>query len=96
MDRLNHVGYCLDMEENGDDELSSLRNEIYKLAVTLKEQAGNAMSQKRALADSVTDISHQLKTPLTSSLVLIDNLWENPDMGDHWLRPGFLAGRNPV
>ena len=90
MDRLNHVGYCLDMEENGDDELSSLRNEIYKLAVTLKEQAGNALSQKRALADSVTDISHQLKTPLTSSLVLIDNLWENPDM-DRETRQHFLA-----
>lgn len=90
MNQLNHAGYCLDMEENADDELSSLRNEIYKLAVVLKEQAGNALKQRRALADSVTDISHQLKTPLTSVLVLIDNLSENPDM-DRKTRQHFLA-----
>lgn len=90
MNQLNHAGYCLDMEENADDELSSLRNEIYKLAVTLKEQAGNALRQRRALADSVTDISHQLKTPLTSALVLIDNLSENPDMNLR-TRQHFLA-----
>lgn len=90
MKKLNRAGYTLDPEENSDDELSSLRNEIYKLAVALKEQAGNALGQKRALADSVTDISHQLKTPLTSILVLIDNLSENPDM-DRGTRQHFLA-----
>lgn len=90
MNKLNHAGYSLEIGENADDELSSLRNEIYKLAVMLQEQAQNALRQKRVLADSVTDISHQLKTPLTSVLVLIDNLSENPDM-DRRTRQHFLS-----
>lgn len=80
MQALNRKGYKLEIEENKDDELSGLRNEIYKLTVFLKEQANRALAQRQALADSVTNISHQLKTPLTSVIVLLDNLSENPDM----------------
>ncbi len=90
MQALNRRGYKLEIEENEDDELSGLRNEIYKLTVFLKEQAERALAQKQALADSVTNISHQLKTPLTSAIILIDNLSENPDM-DVRTRRHFLA-----
>lgn len=82
MEALNRDGYSLDIENNTDDELSSLRNEVYKLTVLLKEQAMLAAKQKKALADSVADISHQLKTPLTSITVLVDNLSENADMDE--------------
>lgn len=90
MQALNRKGYKLNIEENEDDELSGLRNEIYKLTVFLKEQANRALAQKQALADSVTNISHQLKTPLTSAIVLLDNLSENPDM-DVRTRRHFLS-----
>ena len=90
MQALNRKGYKLEIEENEDDELSGLRNEIYKLTVFLKEQANRALAQKQALADSVTNISHQLKTPLTSAIVLIDNLSENPDM-DFRTRRHFIS-----
>lgn len=90
MQALNRRGYKLEIAENEDDELSGLRNEIYKLTVFLKEQAERALAQKQALADSVTNISHQLKTPLTSAIILIDNLSENPDM-DSRTKRHFLA-----
>ncbi len=90
MQALNRKGYRLEIEENKDDELSGLRNEIYKLTVFLKEQTNRALVQKQALADSVTNISHQLKTPLTSAIVLLDNLSENPDM-DVRTRRHFLT-----
>lgn len=90
MERLNRHEYKLDIEDNGDDELSGLRNEIYKLVVLLREQADMAVEQKHALADSVADISHQLKTPLTSVTVLMDNLAENPDM-DQAVRQRFMS-----
>lgn len=90
METLNRGIYKLELEDNDDDELSGLRNEIYKLTVMLKEQAKLALEQRRALADSVTNISHQLKTPLTSVSVLIDNLSENADM-DGTTRRRFLA-----
>lgn len=90
MQALHRERYKLEIDENEDDELSGLRNEIYKLTVFLKEQAKRAVAQKQALADSVTNISHQLKTPLTSAIVLIDNLSENPDM-DFRTRRRFMA-----
>lgn len=80
MEILNREGYRMDLEENADDELSGLRNEIYKLTVLLKEQAAGSERQKRSLADSVANISHQLKTPLTSITILLDNLNEDDEM----------------
>ena len=72
--------YTLELNTNGVDELSGLKNELYKVTVTLREGAERARSQKKALADSVSDISHQLKTPLTSVMILLDNLSDNPRM----------------
>lgn len=90
MEALNRSGYRLEVEDNADDELSGLRNELYKLTVYLKEQTNRALEQKRMLADAMADISHQLKTPLTSATVLLDNLSENEDM-DKAVRQRFLS-----
>lgn len=90
MEMLYREGYLLDIEDNSDDELSGLRNEIYKLTVLLKEQAVRAAEQKKALADSMADISHQLKTPLTSMTVLMDNLADDIDM-DPAIRRHFIT-----
>lgn len=89
MDEVGRGDFSLDISHNRDDELSGLKNELYKLTVFLKEQAEMAIDNRRALADSVADISHQLKTPLTSVTVLVDNLSENQDM-DSAVRSRFL------
>lgn len=80
MDEVERGNFSLDIANNRDDELSGLKNELFKLTVFLKEQAKMAIDNRRALADAVADISHQLKTPLTSVTVLVDNLSENEDM----------------
>lgn len=80
MEELVRGNYGLDIQDNDDDELSGLKNEVYKLTVFFREQAYRAAVNRRALADSVADISHQLKTPLTSVTVLVDNLADNEDM----------------
>ncbi len=80
MEGLNRYRYKLELEDNADDELSLLRNEIYKLTVLLKEKADLALKQRRGLSDSIADISHQLKTPITSMMVLVNNLSENMEM----------------
>lgn len=64
----------LDIRDNREGELSVLKNEIYKATTRLLEQDGQTRSQKRYLADSISDISHQLKTPLTSMMVMTDLL----------------------
>lgn len=66
--------YSLDVRDNVEGELSVLKNEIYKVTVTLKEQAAAQEKKKAYLAQALSDISHQLKTPLTSMFVLTDLL----------------------
>ena len=80
MEELVRGNYALDIQDNDDDELSGLKNEIYKLTVFFREQAKQAAANRLALADSVADISHQLKTPLTSVTVLVDNLLDSEEM----------------
>lgn len=87
--KLSNKDYSLDIEENSEDELNSLKNELYKITVMLKETADNSVASKEALSKSVSDISHQLKTPLTSILILLDNLNESEDM-DNETRKDFL------
>lgn len=66
--------YHLDVRDNREGELSILKSEIYKVTVTLREQAEGAKAAKGFLADSLSDISHQLKTPLTSLSVMTELL----------------------
>ena len=83
MERISDGDYNLDLSDNSEDELSSLKNHLYKLTIMLKEQARIAGDRKAALAESVSDISHQLKTPLTSAQILLDNINDNPDMNEN-------------
>lgn len=87
--------YSLELNTNGTDELSGLKNELYKVTVTLRESAEKARGQKKALADSVSDISHQLKTPLASVMILLDNLTDSPDMEEQTRRKflGEITGQ---
>ena len=65
------------------DELSILNNELYKITIMLKEDAENSKKDKLKLKDSLSDISHQLKTPLTSINIMLDNILDNPDMDNN-------------
>lgn len=80
LEEINNGNYQLDIEENQKDELSILKNEIYKTTILLKEAAENSLNDKRKLKEALSDISHQLKTPLTSILISLDNILENPNM----------------
>ena len=89
IEKINHKNYELDIDEMSEDELSILKNEIYKTTIMLKESAENSLKDKLELKDSLSDISHQLKTPLTSILIILDNLLDNPDM-DKNVREDFI------
>lgn len=80
IEQINNKNYKLDIEDNTEGELSILKNEIYKTTVMLKEVAENSVNDKISLKDSLTNISHQLRTPLASISVMIDNIIDNPDM----------------
>ncbi len=79
---INNGEYLLNIKDNGEDSISKLRNELYKTTILLKETAQNSENEKIQLQNSLEDISHQLKTPLTSIQIMIDNINENPDMDE--------------
>lgn len=89
IEQINQRNYRLDIDNISEDELSILKNEIYKTTVMLKETAENSLKAKNDLKDSLSDISHQLKTPLTSITVMLDNLLDNSNM-DVKTRQGFV------
>lgn len=89
LEEINNRNYNLKIEENKDDELSNLKNELYKMTIMLKEQAETSLNNQKALQTSLEDISHQLKTPLTSICIMLDNIQENPDM-DNQTRQTFI------
>lgn len=66
--------YGLDVRNNYEGELSILRNEIFKVTERLQQQSHYLKNDKEQLADAIADISHQLKTPLTSMQVMLDLL----------------------
>jgi signal transduction histidine kinase len=70
--RINRGDDSLDVRDNAEGELSILKSEIYKVTVTLREQNELLLKDKTAMADALSDISHQLKTPLTSMFMMTD------------------------
>lgn len=72
--RMNNGEKALELRDNEEGELSILKSEIYKTTLQLREQASQLQDEKLYLADSLSDISHQLKTPLTSMFVMTDLL----------------------
>lgn len=82
IEEINNKNYQLDIDENSEDELSNLKNELYKITIMLKEESENSKKDKEKLKISVQDISHQLKTPLTSISIMLDNIKENPEMDE--------------
>ena len=79
---INKRNYKIDISDNNEDELSILKNELYKTAIMLRELADNSLNDKKELKKALEDISHQLKTPLTSIIIMLDNIIDDPNMDD--------------
>lgn len=79
IDQILHGQDKIPFEEYREGELAVLNNEIYKMLLRLREQAEALSKDKIYLTNSIADISHQLKTPLTS-INLILSLLEQKDL----------------
>lgn len=79
IDKMLHGDYQINLDRYVEGELSLLQTEIYKMTVRLREQQSRLLEEKLYLADSIADISHQIRTPLTSINLLVSFLSE-PDI----------------
>ncbi len=80
--QINKRNYELKIDSISEDELSILKNEIYKTTIMLKEIAENSKNDKQNLKKCLEDISHQIRTPLTSIIIMLDNIIEDQKMDE--------------
>lgn len=74
LNRILHHGEVLLLDDNKEGELAILESEIYKMTLRLREHSYALQKEKIYLADSIADISHQLRTPLTTINLLMFRL----------------------
>ncbi|MBS6196514.1 MAG: HAMP domain-containing histidine kinase [Clostridiales bacterium] len=85
IDRILHGEEELKISSYREGDLSILRDEIYKMTVRLREQAEHLKGEKIYLADALADISHQIRTPLTSLNLTVSRL-QQPGMDERECR----------
>ena len=77
INQMLHGDSTMSLNDYSEGELSILHSEIYKMTIRLREQQQTLKREKEYLADSIADISHQIRTPLTSINLLIGLLSES-------------------
>ena len=81
LDALLVCGTPIPIHDYDEGELSILANQIQKITLRLKESAEVVASDKKFLADSLANISHQLRTPLTA-MNLTTTMLRDPNLSD--------------
>lgn len=71
--------YSMDIRSYDDGDISNLKNDLYKMTIKLKETRDIELKEKKYLETTLEDISHQLRTPLTSMNVGLEVLSGNVD-----------------
>lgn len=79
VDRVLHNADQLYISEGEEGELSILHNEITKMTLRIREQNHALKKEKAHLAESLADIAHQLRTPLTTANLILTLLKNNPE-----------------
>ncbi|MBE5925049.1 MAG: HAMP domain-containing histidine kinase [Lachnospiraceae bacterium] len=80
LSQLNKRNYDLKTNDNDEDDLTLLRNEIFRTTMLLRETSEYETKLNADLSRSMEDISHQLRTPLASMTIMLDNIYDDPDM----------------
>ena len=78
IDKILHGNDTINIKSFGEGELSILESDVQKMLARLRDQKDKLEKDRTFLADSIADISHQLRTPLTS-INLILSLIEASD-----------------
>lgn len=63
-----------DIRDNKEGAFSRLKNDIYTMVYKQNEQLKSTEAQRDVLTEYMADISHQLKTPVTSMMIMVDLL----------------------
>ena len=81
IDRILHGEDNIDFNDYQEGVTGILKAEIHKMTVKLREQNAGLKKEKMYLKESLEDISHQLRTPLTS-MILINEMLTQPGLNE--------------
>lgn len=79
IDKILRGAESVSFDEFDETELSILASEIHKMTVRLREQNHMLKNEKTSMKDALEDMSHQLRTPLTT-MTLINEILKNPEL----------------
>ena len=79
MNNILNDDYSINIKDYCEGDISNLKNDIYKMTIKLKEQSELLIKEKKYLEETLQDISHQIKTPLTSMYMINDILSNEKD-----------------
>ena len=96
MNNILNNNYSLDIRDYEEGDISNLKNDIYKMTVKLKEQNDLSLKDKKYLEEILSDISHQLKTPLTSMYVINDVLLADNKISDEKKQEFLIKNRKEL
>ncbi len=88
-EELNKGTYNLDIGYSEENELSMLQSDIFKVTQLLRTAVDESRKKSDEMTRWLADISHQLKTPIASIRINLDNMIDDPDMPPE-LRKEFL------
>lgn len=71
MDEVLHSGRRVSFSDCREGDVAILRSEVSKMVARLARMSDQLKAEKTALADSLADISHQIRTPLTAMSLLV-------------------------
>lgn len=74
IDSVLHGDYKLNFKDYAEGELSILGDELYKVITKINENEELLIKDRTRLTESIADISHQLRTPLTSINIVVTML----------------------
>ena len=86
---LNRGSYDLKLTQTEEGDLSLLQSDIFKITQLLRTSAEESREKSEDLSRWLADISHQLKTPIASMRIHLDNLMDDPEMPEE-LRKEFI------
>lgn len=79
IDQVLHDSDRVFIADSEEGELSILKSEITKMTLRIREQNRALKREKERLSESLADIAHQLRTPLTSANLILSLLENNPE-----------------
>lgn len=96
MNNILNNNYSFDIRDYEEGDISNLKNDIYKMTVKLKEQSDLSLKDKKYLEEVLSDISHQLKTPLTSMYVINDVLLTDKKISEEKKQEFLIKNRKEL